>query len=202
LNYTQTNDIIQQVIEQNEATNETYVKQANLANQRQYGIAVSANNPITKWWTNSIYINVFHNRFEGVINNTDVVIGAASFMINGSQQFKLNKSLTAELSGWFRSAGVEGVFRAGQIGGLNFGLSQQILKDKGSIRLNVRDIFYSQQFRGTARYANVDATFQERSDSRVATIGFTYRFSKGKVGGVKRRASSANDEQNRVGQGN
>jgi outer membrane receptor protein involved in Fe transport len=31
LNYTQTNDIIQQVIEQNHATNETFVKQANIA---------------------------------------------------------------------------------------------------------------------------------------------------------------------------
>jgi hypothetical protein len=202
LNYTQTNDIIQQVIEQNHATNETFVKQANIANQRQYGLAVSANKSITKWWTNSIYVNVFHNRFEGTVNNTPVTIDAASLMLNGSQQFKLSKTLTAELSGWFRTAGVEGVIKAAQMGGLNAGLSQQIMKEKGTIRLNVRDIFYTQQFRGTAKYADVDASFQERSDSRVVTLGFTYRFSKGKVGGVKRRASSANDEQNRVGGSN
>ncbi|HZH36515.1 MAG TPA: TonB-dependent receptor, partial [Flavisolibacter sp.] len=202
LNYTQTNDIIQQVIEQNHATNETFVKQANIANQRQYGLAVSANKSITKWWTNSIYVNVFHNRFEGTVNNTPVTIDAASLMLNGSQQFKLSKTLTAELSGWFRTAGVEGVIKAAQMGGLNAGVSQQIMKEKGTIRLNVRDIFYTQQFRGTAKYADVDASFQERSDSRVVTLGFTYRFSKGKVGGVKRRASSANDEQNRVGGSN
>lgn len=202
VNYTQTNDIIQQVIEQNEATSETFVKQANIASQRQFGLAISANKPINKWWTNSIYVNIFHNRFEGVVNNTPVTVDAASLMLNGSQQFKLNKTLTAELSGWFRTAGVEGVIRAGQMGGLNAGFSQQIMKDKGTLRLHVRDIFYTQQFQGRAKYANVDASFQERSDSRVVTLGFTYRFSKGKAGNVKRRSSSANDEQNRVGASN
>jgi outer membrane receptor protein involved in Fe transport len=202
LNYTQTNDIIQQVIEQNHSTNETFVKQANIAKQRQYGIAVSANKSINKWWTNSIYVNVFHNRFEGMVNNTPVTIDAPSMMLNGSQQFKLSKTLSAELSGWFRTAGIEGVIKAGRMGGLNIGFSQQVMKDKGALRLNIRDVLYTQQFKGNAKYGNVDASFQERSDSRVVTLGFTYRFSKGKVGGVKRRASSANDEQNRVGQGN
>ena len=202
VNYTQTNDIIQQVIEQNEATKETFVKQANIAKQRQYGLAVSANKSITKWWTNSIYINVFNNHFEGLVNNELVSINAATLMLNGSQQFKLGKTLTAEVSGWYRTAGIEGVIKAGQMGGLNLGFSQPVLKDKGSLRLNIRDVLYSQQFRGTAKYGNVDAKFQERSDSRVVTIGFTYRFSKGKVGGVKRRAGSASDEQDRVGGGN
>ncbi|HEY1022441.1 MAG TPA: outer membrane beta-barrel protein, partial [Flavisolibacter sp.] len=97
-------------------------------------------------------------------------------------------------------AGIESVFQAAAVGGLNLGFSQQILKDKGTLRFNVRDVLYSQRFRATAKYGTVDAIINERGDSRVATIGFTYRFSKGKVANVKRRASSANDEQNRVGQ--
>jgi hypothetical protein len=200
LNYTQTNDIIQQVIEQNEATNETFVKQANIANQRQVGLAVSANKSINKWWMNSLYVNVFNNHFDGLVNNEPVSISGTTLMLNGMQQFKLSKSFTAELSGWFRSAGIEGVFQSASVGGLNVGFSQKIMKDKGTLRFNVRDILYTQGFRATAKYGNVDAVIRERGDSRVVTLGFTYRFSKGKVGNVKRRASSANDEQNRVGQ--
>lgn len=202
LNYTQTNDIIQQVLEQNTAKNETFVKQANIAKQRQYGIAISANKSITKWWTNSIYVNVFNNHYEGLINKTFVSVDATTLMLNGSQQFKLNKTLTAELSGWYRTAGIEGVFEAKSMGALNIGFSQQILNDKGTIRFSVRDILYTQGFRATSKYGDVDVNINEKNDSRVATIGFTYRFSKGKVNGPKRRASSANDEQNRVGGGN
>lgn len=202
LNYTQTNDIIQQVIEQNEATNETYVKQANIARQRQWGVAVSLNKSVNKWWTNSLYVNAFNNRFDGLVNNTPVTISATTLMLNGSQQFKLTKTLTAELSGWYRTAAIEGVIKAAPMGALNAGFSQQVLGDKGTLRLNVRDIFYTQGFKGVSKYGNVDAAFQERNDSRVVTLGFTYRFSKGKTGNVKRRGSSAGDEQNRVGGGN
>jgi outer membrane receptor protein involved in Fe transport len=202
LNYTKTNDIIQQVLEQNEAKNETFVKQANIAKQRQYGLAISANKSINKWWTNSLYVNVFNNRYEGLINNTQVTIEATTLMLNGSQQFKLNKTLTAELSGWFRTAGIEGVFEAKQMGALNVGLSQNIWKDKGTLRLTVRDILYTQKFRAISKYGNVDVNISERNDSRVATLGFTYRFSKGKANGPKKRANSSSDEQNRVGGGN
>ena len=69
MNFTQTNDIIQQVIQQDELKNETYVKQANIAKQRQYGVAVSANLTITKWWTGNIYVNGFNNHYEGIYNN-------------------------------------------------------------------------------------------------------------------------------------
>lgn len=202
LNYTNTTDIIQQVIEQNEATNETYAKQANIANQRQVGLAVSLNKPFTKWWTASLYLNGYHNRFEGPINGVPVTVDAATLNLNGSQQFKLSKTLSAELSGWYRTAGVEGIMQTKPMGGLNAGLSKIVLKEKGTLRLTVRDIFYSQQFRATSRYGNVDVAFQEANDSRVAAIGFTYRFSKGKTGGAKRREGSASDEQNRVGGGN
>ncbi|MGZ5190073.1 MAG: TonB-dependent receptor domain-containing protein, partial [Flavisolibacter sp.] len=176
LNYTRTNDIIQQVIEQNEATNETYVKQANIANQRQYGIAVSANMPITKWWTNSIYVNVFNNRFEGVINTYAVTANATTLQLNGSQQFKLNKTLTGEISGYFRSGGIDGIFQTKSMGQVSVGFTQQVMKGNGSLRFNVRDILYTQRFQASSKYGNVDAAFQEQGDSRVVNVGFTYRF--------------------------
>ena len=103
---------------------------------------------------------------------------------------------------WYRTAGIEGVFEAKAMGALNAGLSQQIFKDKGTLRLNIRDIFYTQGFRAISKYGEVDATINERNDSRVVTIGFSYRFSKGKVNGPKRRSNSSSDEQNRVGAGN
>jgi outer membrane receptor protein involved in Fe transport len=201
-NYTKTTDIIQQVLEQNEATNETFVRQANIASQRQYGLSVSANMPINKWWTNSLYVNVFNNLFEGLVNDTYVSVDATTLMLNGSQQFKLNKTFTAELGGWFRTSGIEGVFQAKPVGGLNIGFSQQMFKGSGTLRFTVRDIFWTQGFKAVSKYGTVDVKIRERGDSRVANIGFTWRFNKGKMnGGPKKRNSSAADEQSRVGGG-
>ena len=202
VNYTRTTDIIQQVLDQIEATKETFVRQDNIAKQRQYGIAISANMPITKWWTNSIYVNVFNNRFEGIVGVTPVVIEATSLMLNGSQQFKINKNLTGELSGWFRTAGIEGVFESRPMGGLNIGFSQQVIKGKGTIRLAVRDVLWTQRFGAISKYGTVDATIRERNDSRVVNLGFSYRFAKGKMNGGPKKRNNSSDEMNRVGVGN
>jgi len=200
MNYTNTVDILQQVIEQSGDT--AYVKQDNIAKQQQFGMSVSVNMPITKWWTSSIYVNASQNRFEGEIDNTPVVVKAGMLMLNGSQQFKFAKTWGAEISGFYRTRGVEGIIATYPVGALNIGLSKQVMNNKGTVRVNVRDILYTQKFRAETKYANVDAGFREWRDSRVVNLGFTYRFSKGKMnGGQKRRTGSANDEQNRVGGG-
>ena len=205
LNYTNTKDIIQQVIEQNENgidSNKTYVKQANIAKQRQYGIAVNSSNEITKWWSSNIYFNLSNNYFEGIVNGNYVTLDATMYMVNSSQQFKFAKTWNAELSGFYRSGGVEGVIVFKPMGMVSMGVGKQIFKNKGSVKLNVRDVFFTQRFRASSKYGNVDAAFQNQNDSRVASLSFSYRFSKGKAnGGPKRRTGGAGDEQNRVGGG-
>jgi iron complex outermembrane receptor protein len=203
LNYTRTTDIIQQVIEQNEAKNETYVKQANIAKQRQYGVSVNASTPIAKWWRSNVYVNVYNNKFEGIVNNTFVTIDATTLTLNGSQQFTFAKTWSAEVSGFYRTQGIEGVIHAKPFGMMSLGLSKQVMKNKGTVRINLRDVFKSQNFRGQSKYSNIDASFQESRDSRVVNVGFTYRFNKGKMNNSKKRTNgSANDEQSRVGVGN
>jgi len=47
----------------------------------------------------------------------------------------------------------------------------------------------------------VDFNFQQATESRVVSLGFTYRFSKGKkMPPTKRTAGSANEEQERISQ--
>lgn len=200
LNYTRTTDMMNAVLEQDPDKNETVIRKQNIAKQRQYGIAVSAGGPLNKWWTGNIYANVFNNRFEGVLNGDHVVISATTGQFNANNQFKLGKTLSAELGGFYMTGGVDGVFRIKGFGMMNMGVSKQVLKGKGTLRLNMRDVLYSQKIKGTIRYSNIDAAFQQRRDSRQVAIGFTYRFSKGKMNnnGQKRKTGGAGDEQNRV----
>ena len=198
LNYTRTTDIINEVLEQNTDQNETFVKKSNIAKQRQYGIAVSAGGEIKKWWIANLYANAFNNLFEGFINGDNVKLGATTGQFNLSNQFKFGKTWGAELSGFYRTAGVDGVFKINGFGMMNMGINKQVLKGKGSVRLNIRDVLYSQKIKGEIKYSNIDASFQQVRDSRVVTFGFSYRFSKGKVNGQKRRTGGASEEQSRV----
>ena len=202
LNYSYTGDIIQQVIEQNEAKNETYVKQANIAKRVQIGASVNIVTKFAKWHSGNIYVNGFRNKFEGIVGDTSISTTASTLMLNGMQQVNLGKGWSAELHGMYRTRSLEGVVSIKGFGIMGIGITKNILNNNGTIKLTVRDILYSRINRGESRYGSVDMKFREQGDSRVFNVGFTYRFSKGKMGnGPKRRASSATDEQNRVGVG-
>jgi len=202
LNYTQTDDIIQQVFEQNEATNETYIKKANIASLKQVGLSVSAFKELNKWWSGSIYVNVFSNHFKGVVNNDPVSVSIAGVMVQAQQQFKLGKGWNAEVSGFYRTKGVEGVIYIRQIGQVSAGFSKQVLKNKGTVRVSVRDIFAMGVYNGYSRYGDVDVKFKNVNDSRALSLGFTWRFNKGKLNGAgQRKKGGADDEQKRVSVG-
>lgn len=199
VNYTSTNNIIQQVLEQNELTNETFIKKANIARLQQWGLAVSANKDIKKWWTASIYTNVFNNHFNGVVNNENISISNTTFLVQTQQQFKWGKGWSAEVSAFYRSKGIEGVIFIKPIAQMNLAFGKQVLKNKGSIRVNFRDVFAGGVFKGYSKYSNVDAQFRNVNDSRAVSVSFTYRFNKGKLkAGNNRKSGGAGDEQNRV----
>lgn len=198
LNYTKTTDIITEVLIQNPSSNETGVSPENIASQRQYGVSVSMGMPVAKWWSTNVYVNLYNNLYKGIVNNDYVELGNTTAVFNLSNQLKLGKTTNAEFGGFYRTAGVDGVFEIGGLGAVNLGVSQQVLKGKGSVRLTVRDLFYTQRIDGKSQYSNIDAAFQQVRDSRVVTLNFTYRFSKGKAGSQKRRTGGAGDEQNRV----
>lgn len=202
VNYTKTTDIIQMVLEQNDVTNETFVKKANIASSEQFGLAITANKSITKWLSGNIYANVYNNHFKGVVGVEPISLGITSYMVQLQTQLKFNKGWAAELSGFYRSKGLEGVIFIKPIAQFNAGVSKQVLKNQGSLRLNIRDIFAGSVFKGYSRYGTVDANFKNVNDSRAVSLTFTYRFNKGKLKASSgKRSSGASDEQNRVKSG-
>ena len=199
LNYNRTTDIIEDVLEQHTDVNETFVKKSNIASREQFGISVNAGGQIKKWWTANLWTNLYNNHYKGIVNGDNISLGATTLQMNLSNQFKFNKGWSAELSGFYTSPLTEGVFQIRSFGQVGMGITKQVLKGKGTLRLSGRDIFLTQKINGTSKFSNIDAAFQQRRDSRQVALGFTYRFSKGKAnGGSKRKTGGADDEKSRV----
>jgi iron complex outermembrane receptor protein len=200
LNYSTTKDIIQDVLEQVDSTHTSYMKRSNIATRESLGLAVSYNAPLTKWWRTSLYTNVFYNKFSGIINNGYIEVDGTSYSANMNNQFTFKNGWGGEVSAFYRSAAVQGVLVSNPMWAMNIGLSKNIMKNKGSLRLSVRDVFLTQIFGGYSKYQNVDVTIRQQRDSRVANLSFTYRFAKGKAA-AQRKRGGAGDEQNRVNTG-
>ena len=201
INYTVTNDIITDLLKQNTEKNETYQTRDNFSKMTQVGIALMANYNITKWWSANAYVNIYNNHYVGLYNLDPVDIQFTSMQANMNQNFTLGKGWNWEVSGWFRTKGTEGLLVMNPMGALNSGISKQLFKKKGTLKLGIRDILFTQQFSGTVKYSDVDVKIASRRDSRQVNISFNYRFGKTNIKPERRRNGGATDEQNRVNSG-
>lgn len=201
INYTQTDDIITQLLKQDTEKKITYQTQDNFSKMKQIGIAVMANFPVEKWWNVNFYGNVFNNHYQGLYQNDPIDIQFTSFMTNITNSFTLGNGWGAEVSGWYRSKAAEGLLVANEMWAANSAITKQLFKKKATLKVGVRDIFWTQQFSGYAKYSDVDVTVDSRRDSRQFNASFTYRFGKKNIAPARRKTGGAGDEQNRVKSG-
>lgn len=195
--YAAVNDIINQQLLQIDSIHTTYVTQTNLAKQRSLTLSINAAVPVTKWWRTNIYVQGAYNTYKGYINTGTLNVEGPSFNANIQNQFSLPKNWNLELSGYYNSKAVYGTIVGLSQGSINFGLAKNVLKNKGTIKLNIRDFLDLQQWNGYSRYQNIDVTIHNRWDSRVVSLSFTYRFSKGQKT-EQRHNGGAEEEQSRV----
>ncbi|OSZ77663.1 hypothetical protein CAP36_14960 [Chitinophagaceae bacterium IBVUCB2] len=201
LNYNNTTNVISQLIKPDGDL--LFLTSDNVAKFRNVGISVTAPVPVTKWWTSNIFLNVFNNHYKGVYENKPLDIAFTSFMINMTQTFTIKQGFTMEMTGFYRAKGVNQLNIDEPMYVVSFGAQKQVLKGKGTLRVNLRDPFWIQRYKGKTQYDVVDSRIQNRWDNRQVTTSFTYRFGKnGQQNAAPRRRNSASqDEQNRVGQG-
>jgi len=199
VNFTNTKNLFTDVFDQKGYA--TIVKKDNFGQTNIGGISMSAQIPVKKWWMLIAYHEYNYGEYKGLLNGENVKLGAGTYLINLNNQFTLKNGWSAELSGFYRSPGIEGQIIISDMGQVNVGVQKQVLKSKGSVKLNIRDLFYTMPVSGSINFQRTEATFAQRNDSRVATISFVYRFGKPLKGAPKRKTGGAGTEQNRVKSG-
>ncbi|MDB5224128.1 MAG: TonB-dependent receptor [Chitinophagaceae bacterium] len=197
LNYSRTEDAFIDALDQITTERKTFLSTKNIGTKQNMGIAVSANFPVNKIWSTNIYANVFTNKYYGVLNTGILDVSATAFMTNINNQFKFKKGWSAELSGFYRSKGLEGQLVANAMWQVTSGVQKQVLKNKGTVRFFVSDIFNSQNFSGSVKYQDIDVHIRNSGDRRRASLTFTYRFGK-PIQNQPRKKSGGLDEESRV----
>lgn len=200
LNYSYTKDLFNEVFRQKDFA--TIVSQGNYGSMEDASISVNAQVPVGKVWNTNIYTEAKYNRFKGLLNGDDVDVSATTFLVNVNNQFKFKKGWSAEVSGWYRTKGVEGQLLIKSLGQLNTGVQKQVIKNKGTLKLTVNDVLRTRNPRGEINFQNTEARFRQYSDNRTVTLSFSYRFGKPIKGIQKRKTGGAGTEQNRVKGGN
>lgn len=199
LSYSITNDFATQVFRPEGEV--TILTEGNIGRAENYGFSIGTQLKLWKWWSLSANANINYRKVDGAAFGRTIKTGAMNGQLNVNNQFNFEKGWSAELSGFYNSKSIEGQFEIQPFSQVSIGVGKQILKGKGSVKFNVRDIFFSQIIDGQILYGNVKEHFIQSRDSRVANIAFTYRFGKTFKDSPSRKKGGASEEQNRVGNG-
>jgi hypothetical protein len=171
----------------------------NIGQQKVLDFSVNTNLQPAKWWSINLYAEVYRNTYQGPFYTGYLNQSQVTFAGNGSNQFTFSHGWSAELSGFYDSGGTYGQFITLPKGMLNAAIQKKVLNNKGSIKLNMRDIFHTFNPSGTiTSIAGATATFHNFIDTRVATLAFTYSFGKSTNTPPKRDTGGAESEQNRA----
>ncbi|MBC7507973.1 MAG: TonB-dependent receptor [Ferruginibacter sp.] len=196
VNYSQTKDLFSETFEPRGFA--TVIKQGNFASSGNASVSVSAQKNVTKIWLLIIYSEANYRKYKGLLFGNSGNRSGSNYLININNQFKFNKGWSAELSGFYRTKGIEGQISINPLSQVSAGVQKEILKKKGTVKLNIRDAFFSMIQNGKVDILNTDASFHQYGDSRVLSLNLTYRFGTQMKSAAKRKTGGAGDEQNRV----
>lgn len=165
----------------------------NFDGNNRYGLEMSSNYRITKWWSTNASLDVYSQTLKGVVGGNQKELKNTAFNTRLSNSFNASKKLKFQLFAMYRGANKNLQFNIDPMWMINTGASYKVLKGKGSISFKVNDIFKGMKFKfnSTAPYAQAG---QFNWESRTAYLGFNYRFGGGK-NKAKRRRNRDNNEK-------
>jgi hypothetical protein len=173
----------------------------NVGSFQNFGITETFQTPVTKWWNLTAVAVLNHKIIKGMVwAPIEARVTQLNVSLNNQLQFK--KGWAVEVSGYYQTKSqIDLQEWLKPQGELDLGVSKQILKNKGTLRLSIRDVTFFQNYSGYSTFQNAYEPFTVKWDSRVARLSFSWRFGKA-MKPVNRSEGGATDEINRAGNGN
>lgn len=172
----------------------------NIDDRNTYSLTVAYPIKITDWWeTQTNVIGTLQTQstlFDGKLIQSEL----KSLSLNGSQKFKLPADFSFEISGFYRSPTLFGVFRMNSMGSVNAGLQKKLRKDRGTLSLNIQDIFWTNKlrFEGYQPDINLDIDGTMTFEPRVVRLTYSRNFGNKKVKAARNRKTGSDEERKRV----
>ena len=197
LSYNNNINKIQETIEINNGI--YYSRPGNIGSSKSYNISVEGTIPIKKWFTTTMYSELVYAEYKSKLYTETLNSRGTYWFITINNSILLKKGWSAEISGEYLSDVVDSQFYFGDYGQGTLGFQKKILKDKGSIKVNVSDVLHSFKIRGVIHNLYLtDANWHSSYDSRFVSATFSYRFGRNTNNRPKYNSMGSESEQKRV----
>jgi len=196
LNYSHVTDVFT-TIPKSEGS-KAFITSENLANQDIVSLNVSY--PFQyKWYSLFFNINSYYSHYKGTAPDYNVDVDVFSANLYAQQTFKLAKTTTAEVSGFYTAPSIwQGAFKTNGLGSVDIGLQQQLFKGKMTAKATVTDVFKTFHWSAVNQATEQDIRVNGHWESRQFRLNLTYRFGSNQVKQARQRKTSLEEESKRT----
>ncbi|MBC9932913.1 TonB-dependent receptor domain-containing protein [Chitinophaga qingshengii] len=199
IGYSTTTDNILIVLSPDAAPNSVIQTGHNLARYNYYSLSFSVPFTVGKWLNSTNEAQAYYGEYKGDLANTQLNASRVSFNLNSINNITLNPVTTMELTATYNSRSYYGFLDVQGFWFMSVGAQRQLWQRKASIKLNLSDVFFTNNTHAVTRLTGYGETFFQRRDSRVLTLTFNYKFGGNTSGGGNKKTGGAEDEKRRAG---
>ncbi len=196
LNYSHVNDVFA-MIPKSEGT-KAFITNENVANQDIVSLNVSM--PFQyKWYSLFFNVNTYYSKFKGQTTDYNVDADVFSFNVYAQQTFKLSKTTTGELSGFFTAPSIwQGAFKTKSLGSLDAGVQQSLFKGKVTAKATFSDLLNTFHWSATSKTTGQTLLANGGWESRQFKVNLSYRFGNNKIRQARQHKSGLEEENQRT----
>ncbi|HSY76655.1 MAG TPA: outer membrane beta-barrel protein, partial [Bacteroidia bacterium] len=173
--------------------------QVNLSYNDNYGGNITLVCPFAKWWTSTNILDGYYTHYNADYLNAGLNTTKFFWDVSSDNLFTLKSKLSIDVNGSYTSGWDDGYLYAKPSGNVSIGVQKKILKNKGTIKLNATDIFYTSNMLGYAIFTGYIENYDIKRDTRVVSIAFSYHFGGSSTSRSMRSKGGAEDEKKRAG---
>ena len=196
LAYNRTNDAISLVTAQQDSV--VYSTSANLGRLDNYSATLNFPLSLGKLVSGYGGTNVFYNQYRGQYLNGEYRNSKLSAIVYLQSKVRLPQGVSLEVSGFYHTAGLNGLINFRPFGSATVGLQKAIWKDQLQVRLVASDVLFTNKQRGTVQYQDMDIRFFTQNESRQVRLSLSYKFGNQRLLAARKRATGLDEERGRV----
>jgi iron complex outermembrane recepter protein len=198
LSYNKSKQSITDIFVQEDDTKISYQTPANLQDFEQLNLSLYIPFSIKKRVNSTFTGSANWNKYTSPLQGGTLENQYKSWDARLSNNIILGKGWTAELTGFYQSKSVWGLFIIKSLAQVSMGI-QKVSKDKlSTFKFGLTDMFLTNHIAVIVKYQNMDFFTDRTWDSRVATISYSYRFGKNTVARARQRNTGVEDEKRRA----
>ena len=182
------------------AGGKTFQSTINAGTQAYWQVTTAIQISPLPWWDVFANAELYEQNVDATVRNQIFKSRQWSWDFTGGSTFRMGKKWSAEISGFYNSKNVDAPAIYLPQWSIDAGLQCKVLKDLGTVRFNVSDVFHTLSYRLTRNFGGLYYRSVSQPETRQARLSFSYRFGNQKMKANRSRKSSAAEEQKRVGQ--